>query len=752
FQTDINDSIILVNPSTTSAPTSGMETNNVANPNQQPPIELFQKDPSEPSDVYLGKEQQDENILNFQANESLSNEHQGRNKSENVISSGRDQLVNTTMFDNINDIEMQKNKSTQDLIESIPNLYRLLDLCKDDGSNGLVDKTIISKDFLKKLCNDMVPSSFKSISEINYAELNSISVRLIGCYGNRHLIAKLLLNLEIINQQIYDLLIVSQPSIDNSNKPFLHPGIYLLVLNPDFGLVIHWPEVGCYKENAPSQCKKNMTNLHRYLTKVTEHQLCLMSDEDLESFDWNLYNTEVDSDDDKGIHEFEVKKSQEVQDDFKICPGFKVNLSDKIKSEIQNTQEDGVPLHPIVIESAKNQSFVTRRLINETIRPQVFHLWLYISEFSQELQSRLQGRQLYIDRKTMDMNSLEILVIHGLKMEELLGPFPRKKLSDRYRLFEELDRESSQIPSLRENVIDISDKDLERIHLKYPYKEGQIDEAIKINSNNWNKLKCRYILTSTIIFDILEMNEESAKHVFYDFFKQTDKKSYFISISIKKFNDILFIDFVHELINSEILTKKKYMTKNLKDINFVQDLISSKNMLDIKSIKDLMNLKNISDEIFILDLVNSSFLGEDKKNLISIFFEEYRKWKVIFSNEIKEILQKDSLIQKLAHHLKEEFEQEKRNIESREFQRLCNVIEEKYQNNGNSRMNIQSITASYPCNSNYPARDDNYFCFKHELEIIEPKQLQLTICETSLDQSESFHLHKEEFYIPTPRF
>ncbi|CAG8740455.1 6545_t:CDS:2, partial [Funneliformis caledonium] len=245
FQTDISGSIILVNPSTTSAPTSGIETNNVAN--QQLPIDLFQKDLSRPSYEELGKEQcgqqDDENIHKFQANEPLSNEHQERNISENVISTGRDQLMNTTMFDNIiNDFEMQTNKSTQDLIEHIPGLYRLLDLYKDDGSNGLVDKIIISKDFLKKLCDNVAPSSYKSISEINYTKLNSISVRLIGCYGNRRLIAKLLLNLEIINQQIYDLLTASHHPINNSNKPFLRPGIYLLVVNPDFGLVIHWPE------------------------------------------------------------------------------------------------------------------------------------------------------------------------------------------------------------------------------------------------------------------------------------------------------------------------------------------------------------------------------------------------------------------------------------------------------------------------------------------------------------------------------
>ncbi|CAG8719516.1 10190_t:CDS:2, partial [Funneliformis mosseae] len=117
----------------------------------------------------------------------------------------------------------------EDLVKFIPNLYRLLELYKDYGSNGF--------GFLKEPCDDMVPLCFKSISEINYTKLNSTSVRLID--------------------------VTEIPSIDNSNKPFLRPGIYLLVVNPDFGLVIHWPEVGCYDGNAPSQCKKNMINLHK---------------------------------------------------------------------------------------------------------------------------------------------------------------------------------------------------------------------------------------------------------------------------------------------------------------------------------------------------------------------------------------------------------------------------------------------------------------------------------------------------------
>ena len=46
-----------------------------------------------------------------------------------------------------------------------------------------------------------------------------------------------------------------------------------------------------------------------------------MSDKDLESFDWNYLNSD---DDDDICYEFEVKKSQEEHEDFKVHPGFKV--------------------------------------------------------------------------------------------------------------------------------------------------------------------------------------------------------------------------------------------------------------------------------------------------------------------------------------------------------------------------------------------------------------------------------------------
>ncbi|CAG8514358.1 11433_t:CDS:10, partial [Scutellospora calospora] len=172
------------------------------------------------------------------------------------------------------EIDPEEESSRYDLCESIPGLYRLLDLCKDKGSNGLVDKILISQQDLKKLCNEMVPNSFKSISKIQFEQLNSCHVHLIGCYGRNDLIAKLLLNKNVIDQVIYEQLLIPYEINTIQSLPTLRPGIYLQRLpsvtedinsNPNKFLVIHWSEIGCYEDSASYYRKKNMTNLHRSL-------------------------------------------------------------------------------------------------------------------------------------------------------------------------------------------------------------------------------------------------------------------------------------------------------------------------------------------------------------------------------------------------------------------------------------------------------------------------------------------------------
>ncbi|CAI2201610.1 11449_t:CDS:2, partial [Funneliformis geosporum] len=116
--------------------------------------------------------------------------------------------------------------------------------------------------------------------------------------------------------------------------------------------------------------------------------------------------------------------------------------------EIKNTQEDDIPLHPIR------------------------------SKMSQEFQSRLQGRRLYIDRERMTMNSLKIFITHGLKMEdELLGPFRNEIQIAKSQINEKKNREAETIKNDSKIISSLAWKkliyvlinlDLERIRSKYP--------------------------------------------------------------------------------------------------------------------------------------------------------------------------------------------------------------------------------------------------------------------------------------------
>ncbi|GBC07437.1 hypothetical protein RclHR1_07470002 [Rhizophagus clarus] len=658
-----------------------------------------------------------------------------------------------------------KIKDSKDLADCIPGLYRLLDLCKDDGSNGLVDKIIISKESLKKLCNDMVPLSFKSISDINFTKLNSISFRLIGCYGNHTLIAKLLLNKNIINQQIYDLLLDSQSSANNANQSSLRPGIYLLAVNPDLGLVIHWPETGCYEENASPQRKKNMTNLHRYLTKLTDNQLCLMSDKDLESFDWHLDDSDVDSDEDDGAsYEFEVKKSQEEQEDFKIHPGFKVNLSNNVRTEINNNIQDDVPLYPIVVESTTNQSFVTRKMMKTAKTLSKNTTTFSASSFSIELHKKLQGRSLYINRESMDMKQLELLIINGFKMENgLLKPFydaitdaksqkekkkdqekdsvkrdaeiiskmAWKKLEDTYSIIESRISGSNFVSQESKDKI-VSEEDVNRIQSKYPNIEETIKDKIKINSQAWYRLKKRYALACIVLSQILNLSSdndksekiaESAIQDFYNMF--VDKENDIYSL-VKKYERQSFFF-------SILSTIREKITFDYSRIDQIEE-----------KCKSFAN--NKPDSEFVQDLVNSRFFGkftDIKEKVLKAFLNEYQKWKTLtFPDNIREMVPKFSFNKQLMDRINDEYSRDKKEIENCEFERICNELEEKY-HNGPLRLNILNVTTA----------DERYrksFRLIHELETTQPNQLKITIYDTSLSQSDVLQIQDNELYIPTP--
>ncbi|CAB4480240.1 unnamed protein product [Rhizophagus irregularis] len=613
------------------------------------------------------------------------------------------------------------NEVSSDLADVISGLYRLLDLCNDDDINDVVDKIIISKEYLEKLCNDMVPSSFKSISEINYTKLNSISFRLIGCYGNRNLIAKFLLNRNIIDQQLYDLLTASI-SINDTNKPSLRPGIYLLVMKDNLCLLIHWPEIGCYENasNPSSQIKRNMVNLHRYLTKLTDYQMCFMSDKDLESFDLNLENSDNNSDEDDEI-QFE----------------FEINLPNKIKNEINNQMEDEVPLYPIVVESTTNQSFITRQLIKKTSYSNNIVSHILKESFPNYLKTKLQDRYLHIDRNKMDINALELFIEYGLKMKDFLAPLDEElsaakkrneereiqeknaidkdikiiqqiiMTSTKLRAFESyFDKYTKQDNSLSQP--NMSDTDFERIRTKYPEIKSQIENKIQINSKGWKEMKERYNLTCIFIEDIPEKVNEAGEN-------SDEMKEYLVKTFYNMFTD-------DETDLKKLLEKYTQQIQSKFDWTHIDSTI-------YKAKRWFFGDSNINKA-----------KKETKAKPDEEFIQRLKK-----DDLPQEILKSTQYNKQLKDKLKRIYEEEKKNIVRKMFEKICNEIETKYKDNGSMRLNVLSIKKE-----TYDKIYDNIYRFEYDIEEFQPKQLQITIYETSLKEENKFQIQENESFIPCP--
>ncbi|KAJ3232590.1 hypothetical protein HDU81_002853 [Chytriomyces hyalinus] len=241
-----------------------------------------------------------------------------------------DFLVN---HDQAPEFEPSRTAEVDQVLNRIPKLFRILELYKDSGCSGLVDKIIIAQESVKELCNQLIPGSFKSISSVDFQRLSEVKMKLVGVYGNRESLAAMLLKLDAIDQQIFEML---TDAVSNSETSWLKPGLYFFLMKPSTGIVMLWPEQGCFYDDASSDLKKNLVNLHSFMYKLTHTQICLLSREDVNSINWEASSAvnekddyEMDFDgafdvDNGGIFEFKVTKNQEKERNFRIRDGFRV--------------------------------------------------------------------------------------------------------------------------------------------------------------------------------------------------------------------------------------------------------------------------------------------------------------------------------------------------------------------------------------------------------------------------------------------
>jgi hypothetical protein len=217
----------------------------------------------------------------------------------------------------------------EDLCSAIPGMYRILDLISERGTSGLVDKIIIAQDSLKRFLNEVSPGAYMSLTKVDFKVLDKFQVKPIGIYGSKEEIVRFLVSVAVVDDAISSKLINSQEA--RSEKMALRSGLYCCVSKPARAVermyVIYWPEASTWDDDASPPVRRNRVTFMRYLTKICDQVIALISEDHAKSMIWsNSASDDIlsdsDEDDTDRLFTFEVAKTKEQEEGVSVRQGF----------------------------------------------------------------------------------------------------------------------------------------------------------------------------------------------------------------------------------------------------------------------------------------------------------------------------------------------------------------------------------------------------------------------------------------------
>ncbi|KAI6030357.1 hypothetical protein EDC04DRAFT_2572165 [Pisolithus marmoratus] len=307
---------------------------------------------------------------------------------------------------------------SRDLARSIPGLYRILDLVTEQGSGGLVDKIIISQNSLKAFINTISPGAYASMTKVHFKMLDQSTIKPVGIYGSKEEIVRFLLKLRVADDTMATHLL-SEPRATEAH-PTLRSGLYILRTTTDEPngseriYVIHWPEQNTWDDSAPSQVRRNRVTFMRYLTRMCDQIVALVSPDHARRM-----VDEGDEDEDDGIDEDDegdriikcvVQRTTEQEESVQVREGFKIASEHIFQAEPSECGEQ-CSVKPFLLLGETVQGFMTvqhqppRRAV-EPFNGRPFS--------GIQLQNYLTSDNLYLG-ESLDDQGLGILVHVGLE-------------------------------------------------------------------------------------------------------------------------------------------------------------------------------------------------------------------------------------------------------------------------------------------------------------------------------------------------
>ncbi|KAJ6514906.1 hypothetical protein C8R47DRAFT_1172974 [Mycena vitilis] len=276
--------------------------------------------------------------------------------------------------------------TSTDLMSAVSGMFRALDLIREHGSGGLVNKIIIDQDSLKAFINELSPGAYSSLTKVDFKTLDELLIKPAGLYGSKSEIVAFLSALGAVDELTYVVSLVPFwmdvdstsaralcLSQDNAVGPALRSGLYLL---RSFGLepgkeqvfVIYWPEDTTWDDNTSPFVSRNRETFMRYLTKMCDQVTCLISEEHAQSIIWS--DESEDAATNQGnkkpsrLYKFKVAKTNEQEETVTPRPGFKISapVLASCHDDHQNSI-DPADLEPKFIGGESTQAFLTTNYV-----------------------------------------------------------------------------------------------------------------------------------------------------------------------------------------------------------------------------------------------------------------------------------------------------------------------------------------------------------------------------------------------------
>ncbi|KAI9450262.1 hypothetical protein BJY52DRAFT_1175724 [Lactarius psammicola] len=267
----------------------------------------------------------------------------------------------------------------------VKGMYPLLNLITEKGSSGFVDEVVIAQQSLQEFINALSPGAYSSITKVNFKLLDDVVLKPFGIYGSKEETVRFLRKIKAVDDSTAQKLLVPRNGqAAGSSEPVLRSGLYIvrsfLSTSEEQAYVVYWPEDTTWDDRAASPVQRNRVIFMRYLSKLCDQLVCLLSSEHSRAIAWgdddDGGDTEGDDDDsdsastgsERGdssrVYHFKVAKTRDQEECVVVREGFTMTSPLIVNQALPpGVDTDPRTFYPALLHGEKVQGFMTTTVV-----------------------------------------------------------------------------------------------------------------------------------------------------------------------------------------------------------------------------------------------------------------------------------------------------------------------------------------------------------------------------------------------------